>query len=49
VFTGVLEVVFLIGDGPEKTKKQIFKGDKETVMSNVEDISAQVEEAYNKV
>ena len=49
VFTGALEIVFLIGDGPEKTKRQIFKGDKETVMGSVEDISAQVEEAFNKV
>ena len=43
VFTGVLEVNFLIGEGSEKVKRQIFKGDKDTVMEKVEDISGQVE------
>jgi hypothetical protein len=46
VFTGVLEVNLLLEN---KEKRAVYKGDKETVLANVEQISVQVEKAYNDV
>jgi hypothetical protein len=44
----VLEVNLLIGDGNVKQKRFVYKGDKDTVLANVEAIGQQVEEAYEK-
>ena len=49
VFTGVLEINLLVGEkGSKKEKKFVYKGEKDTVIANAEDISVQVEQAYNK-
>jgi len=41
-----LEVNLLLEN---KEKRAVYKGDKETVLANVEQISVQVEKAYNDV
>ena len=49
VFTSILEIHLLIGEKESKERRFVYKGDKETVLGNVEMISEKVEEAYRKV
>lgn len=44
VFTGVLEIHLLVG---KQERRFVYKGDKETVLKSVEEISLAVEKAYN--
>ncbi len=47
VFTGVLEVHLLIGEtNTAKEKRFIYRGNKDTVLADIENITQKVEEVY---